>query len=383
MIMHLAGRIIALVLAALILLVTPLAFWTFNLNRVAMDSQTYKTTLDSQNYYANLLPVLITSAAQTSDDPEIHITASALSRNLSSEDRLAIADKLLPAHWLKSEVEGNIDRLFMWLNGQRLIPDINIDLTELRFALTNTADARAVAAIIVPGAPPCKADQTRAILASLKNGDPGRWTTEDFNQYPVCNPANTELHQRSINVIAAALVKIGQALPDRWDLGQELSKAKPNQINPEALTQFRALVWLISRLVILLFLIPIGLFSAITMITIRSGKSLARWIGGLLILSGLLTLIPVVLPFRFADLYEGTQKGIETAFGASGPLLNNLLAGMVHSIDLQMTPGVLVQAAIAVGIGFIAVLISVILPYPEPRVEQWQVAAEQQGDPAA
>jgi hypothetical protein len=322
---------------------------------------------------------------QISDDPEIRITASALLRNLSPEGKLAVADALLPARWLKSEVEGNLDRLFMWLGGQRSISDINFDLTELRFALADEANARTAAAIIVPSAPPCKVDQTLAILASLKNGDFGQWTTGDFNRYPVCYPSNTQLCQRSINVVAAALVRIGQTLPDRWDMGQELSKAPPDQIGPTDLIHFRALVWLFNRLVILLFLIPIGLFAVIILITIRSGKSFVRWLGGLLILSGLLAVVSVgLLPPRFVNIiYEGAQKGIETGFGASGPLLNNLLAAMAHSIDAQMMSGLLTLAALAAGIGCAAFFIAVRLPYPEPRIEAWQVAAEQQGSPTA
>src|SRR5258708_22307073 len=148
--MRLLGRAIGILLILLILFVTPVAFWAFNLDRVTMNPQTYKTALKSQHFYDNLLPALVDGAASnTSSDKTIRAASQALIDNMSPQDLTLLSAKLLPATWLQQELTGNIDRFFDWLNGSGTTPDISFNLTTLKARLT-CADARSAAQIIIP-----------------------------------------------------------------------------------------------------------------------------------------------------------------------------------------------------------------------------------------
>src|SRR5689334_18358227 len=105
------GRALALILTVLILIVTPLAFWIFNVQRVAFDPQTYKNTLRSQHVYQDLLPALIDAMAahDPSLDPANRAALQALVNGMSLEEWDALSEKLLPPSWLQGQIEGNIN----------------------------------------------------------------------------------------------------------------------------------------------------------------------------------------------------------------------------------------------------------------------------------
>src|SRR5260370_17492343 len=95
--MRFLGRAFGILLILLILFVTPVAFWAFNLDRVTMTPQTYKTALKSQHFYDNLLPALVDGAASnTSGDKTIRAASQALIDNMSPDDCTLLSDTLLP-----------------------------------------------------------------------------------------------------------------------------------------------------------------------------------------------------------------------------------------------------------------------------------------------
>src|SRR5258708_5549482 len=142
------GRLFGLVLILLILIITPLAFWAFNVDRVALNPQTYKTALRSQNFYNTLLPALVdATAANDEGDPQIRSAAAALVKNMSPDDWALLSDKLLPSDWLQTQIVANIDQFFAWINGSHSFPDVRFDLSLLKEKLTSS-DAAAVAAVI-------------------------------------------------------------------------------------------------------------------------------------------------------------------------------------------------------------------------------------------
>jgi hypothetical protein len=135
----------------------------------------------------------------------------------------------------------------------------------------------------------------------------------------------------------------------------------------------------LSRLTVLLFLIPLGLLSLIVLIGIRSGKQFFRWTGWGLIVSGILALLPVpFLPTLALGVAGGQQGNVQPGFGESGRLIGSMLSGMVHSILSSLSMAVLIQVAIAIGLGFVAVVIAVLLPQPEPEVTRQDVRREEQ-----
>src|SRR6266849_2723676 len=247
----------------LILFVTPVAFWAFNLDRVTMTPQTYKTALKSQHFYDNLLPALVDGAASnTSSDKTIRAASQALIDNMSPDDWTLLSEKLLPATWLQQELTGNIDRFFDWLNGSGTTHDIYFNLSTLKARLTS-ADARSAAQIIIPKLPSCTAAQEQQLSANTP--------IDDTSKPPLCNPESADNRKIAVDDLTAIFNLLGQQLPDAWKLSDQIRKftaGTPHQgLNEFDLTRFRASLWLANQFVILLFLIPVALFALIIIVT--------------------------------------------------------------------------------------------------------------------
>src|SRR5262249_3626768 len=145
--------------------------------------------------------------------------------------------------------------------------------------------------IIVPKLPNCTPAQQQALTG---NADSTSTTTTP----PICNPGK-DLLPVAVAKLTQVFNAIGTNLPPAWRLSDTIQRAaatasqRPNGPPPVSfadLNRVRGWIWLDSRLVALIFLIPIGLFAIIMMVTIRSAKSLFRWLGWGLIASGLIAL---------------------------------------------------------------------------------------------
>lgn len=380
------GRLLGLLLIALILVMTPGAFWVFNLERLALNPQTYRTALQTQNVYNDLLPALVDGAASDSNlDPNRREALRGLLNNMSVEDWDTLVDKLLPPAWLQQQVEGNIERFFAWLDGGRATPGISFDLQALKTKLSGQSAQEAVS-VIVPKLPECTPDQRAALQQAAQSQDVG-------SAFPLCNPQASDLRQAESAALLSTLNAVGQQLPARWDLSEQIRKADVGsggqRLTEFDLNRFRAVIWFQSRVSLALFLIPLALLFLIVIVTIRSGKQFFRWTGWVLIASGLLTLLPVpFMPGLLLGTFAGPQANMQADFGENARLLGSLMSGMVHSIVSGLTMAVLIQVAVVIAIGFVAVLISVLLSPPEPEItrrdlllEQSQLAAQMASDP--
>jgi hypothetical protein len=370
--MRYIGRTLALCLAVIIVLVTPCAFWMFNLQRVALDAQTYTSALQKQNVYQDFLPALVDIAATNEDStPAERATFRALLTNMSMVEWAALSEKLLPPSWLQEQIEGNINRFFAWIDGSRPIPDITFDLTILKTALSE--NARSATDDIFPKLPACTAEQESTLTGITPANAPGR--------VPLCNSQDSNLDKVVTDHLTATFNALGTSLPDRWDLAEQIRKAdigsSDSRFTEFDMVRVRSAIWVQSRLTLLLFLIPLALLSIIVIVAVRSGKSFFRWTGWTLIGSGLLALLPV--PF-FPGLVYGTvssaQPSIHEGFAEGGRIVASLLGGMMGSMMARLTLSVLVQVAITIVVGFLAVALSVILPAPEPSPELEQLTPQ-------
>ncbi|MCC7447435.1 MAG: hypothetical protein IT324_08475 [Anaerolineae bacterium] len=363
------GRSIGILLALLILLATPCAFWTFNLERVALNSQTYTDALRAQHFYDGLVPALVDgAAADTNVDPAVKAYLNALLNNLTVEDWAQISALLLPPSWVQTQMESNITRFFDWLNGTSVTPGVQFDLKPVKRNFT--ADkVDSVVQIVMAKLPTCTADEENKLKAVAGETAAG---------VILCNPAANDVREKVVNALGSSLVNLGDKLPEQWDLVEQLRKAEPNprgRFTEFDLAQFRAFVQLQSRLSVLLFLIPLALLSIIVIVTVRSGKEFFRWTGWVLVLSGLITLIPVPFyPAWLGGLAAG--PGVENGFGENGQIMMVLIGGMVTSLTTALTLAVLIQVAVVIVLGLIAVGASILLPAPPPDVSRKDVARE-------
>lgn len=371
--MRCVGRLFGLLLILLILVVTPCAFWTFNIDRVAMNPQTYKTALQTQNFYESFLPAFIDITAVNSKDPGMKQAAESLVEKMSPAEWGVLSEKLLPANWLQEQLDGNIDRIFAWISGKRSSPDIGFDLTLLKQQLTNSQDTALAASLIVPNLPPCTSEQE-----TLLSG--GALKTEDRAKV-LCKPATEQQRSVVVSGMSDVLNTFGQNMPESWQLADhlreapiEIDSATGKPVPPEIqMNRMRSLIWLDSQLVLLGFLVPIGLFALVIIVAVRSSKQFFRWLGWGLILSGIITLIPVPL---FLPLLLHGAAGMPASGGIEeGRIVNSLMGGIFTSILGGLNLAVFTQVAVVIVIGIVALFLSVLLSRPD-EVTRDEIAME-------
>lgn len=372
--MSLLSRLFALCLMIPIVLVTPCAFWSFNVNRVAMDPATYTRALETDNFYTSLLPAFIDGAANApTTDPQVKVAFNSLIQNMSVGDWGNVSEKLVPANWLSGQIDGNIIRFFEWLDGSKPVPNIVFDLKELKANLSNTNKTRSVADIMIPRLPPCTKEQQ----AQIKNAPP----TGDPTKLPLCDPEKKDLRDTMAIGFAQILVALNEQIPNQWTLADQLKKVDSPSSGPHGLSelrldQIRAQIWLLQRMIALLFLIPLALLSIIIIVAIRSGKQFFRWLGWALIASAIITAMTWLLLPTIALALHFSPDQVQD-MGQSGQLIGSLVAGVVTSITSALSYGLLIQIAIAGGIGFVAVALSILLPGLPPQVTKEDVRTEE------
>src|SRR3954466_11432482 len=114
------GRLVAFPLVLLILVITPCAFWTFNIGVVAMNPETYKTALHNENFYTGLVPALVDAVSiddpDNQADPQVKAASKALIGSMTPLEWALVTDNLLPPNWLQEQIDRDIDNFFAWVN---------------------------------------------------------------------------------------------------------------------------------------------------------------------------------------------------------------------------------------------------------------------------
>jgi hypothetical protein len=179
-------------------------------------------------------------------------------------------------------------------------------------------------------------------------------------------------------------------LPDSWKLSDELNAIESNrpnannktpaghsdQIDISILAQTRVDVWLQARLMVLLFLVPIAVMCLIVIVIVRATKTFFRWLSWALILSGFVSLIPVlIIALTGLSGKASTMRLYNSTTGISELAFNSLARGAIQSILNTLILGVLIQVAILIVVGLIAAFISILLTGPEPLLSDTDLEA--------
>lgn len=384
--LRLIGRVIAIGLVLMIIPITVIAFWLFNLDRVLLDPNTYKNGLHNNPTYTDLMTAVLDGFAANGSTPR---NAGILLNTLPQPIWDQIAESVFPATYAQKQIDGVIDQFANWIDGSVSEPNPRLNLAGLKANLSGSPAITALNNIITQGdLPPCTAVQS----ASFRTfGD-----TDGFDKFPICNPGapvqgQPDLRPLLQSQLATGLALIAAQVPEQWTLAEELNKVSvgphaAGQLDPFVLEQVRAGIWLQSRLMVTLFLIPIALLCLIVIVTIRSGKSFFRWLGWALILSGFVSLLPVVL-MPMAGAADAKVALFENKAASVGELaLNALARAVTQSIISTLTLSVLIQVAALIVVGLASVFISVLLRPAEPELtdEEWTaLTAAQTPEPFA
>ncbi|MHB8752796.1 MAG: hypothetical protein ACYDBJ_26825, partial [Aggregatilineales bacterium] len=140
---RLLGRVVAVLLVLLIIPTTVFAFWLFNLDRVLLDPNTYKSGLHNDPTYANLMTAVLSGFAANNSTPR---NAGLLLNSLPPPAWDQISQQVFPPGYAQKQIDGVIDQLNNWISGSSPQPNVKFSLAELK---ANLSGPPAVAALKV------------------------------------------------------------------------------------------------------------------------------------------------------------------------------------------------------------------------------------------
>lgn len=396
--MRFFGRLIGLTIAVLFVLIQPLAMWTFNLQRILLDSNTYKQVFDDKDFYEEsvprVLPALlsglesISMQAEAADeispdaasdtesmfeaDPEANqITLLGLIEHLDDRAWQQIAPMFVSTEWVEQETQKNLDEVMHWLDGGPTL-DITFDTSPLSQHLAGEAGQAGVHEII-NALPLCTSEQEAQLDAYFGGA------TNTAVAY--CQPQDEDLLAEFTAASYQACDEAAAMIPATLDVISEMRAITEEQHETEPgshppidpftdndMDRFRATVQLWRNLLPLTFMLPLGMIALIIIFAIRSKKSFFRWIGWSLIIGSLITLAPLyMLPFLVPELSVDAE--IEEGFAVGGKLIAELAGHrMFKTMISAFTWPVLIESAILILTGFVFVVLSVLVNDPDSQL---------------
>jgi hypothetical protein len=212
-------------------------------------------------------------------------------QNISQADWEELLSTLLPADWLKAQVESALDQTFAMLDSTDPESSVTISLVELKAHIGGEAGVAAFLQF-VRAQPPCSTEELTG------------WGDAGEAALPTCRPPE-EILTAATPQIQAMLAEVVAGLPDEADLAQtfagggesapgESSVPNSGEPPPDPRTVLRSLrlgLRLSPSLPVVLLLL-VALFGA------HSGRALLRWWGIPLLVIGLIGIVEglMVLP---------------------------------------------------------------------------------------
>ncbi|NDJ76408.1 MAG: hypothetical protein GYB65_09125 [Chloroflexi bacterium] len=380
--MRCLGKLAGFGLAAVFVLLFPCSMWTFNTQYIALSKATYTDLFTDEGFYQDLIPVvvpaLVEDVVEDEELPPGEISLVQAIESVEYDEWEVIARDVVPASWVKAEVETNLDNFFSWLDGEENELVLVFHTAEVRERLAHDSARDPMEDPVfrlMNIMPSCTSSQEQQYEAYVD--DPTRTTV-----FPYCLPADPELQGDLGNRLNDARDRVVTELPDELDIIEEMenqtrkfAESEGEEIPEDTfsqaeLSQFRSSVRLWRRLLVLVFLIPASLLSMVVIVTVRSSKMFFRWMGWPLVIGSLFTLIPLMfLPFIFHDIRVESRGEVEEGFAAGGQLVGEILGnGMMRLVISEFTWPVLIECAILIAIGFGFLVLSVLLNDPDAPV---------------
>jgi hypothetical protein len=371
--MRCLGRLIAVILAIIYITVLPCAMWSYNIQRIALNGDTYKNLFTDEGFYQDLIPAVIPAiidGIDTQQSPgEMSLSDAINGIPYRDWERISRELDLVPPAWVKAEVEHNLDNTFGWLEGNRddLVLIFNTQIVKDRLEQSGDLAVQR----IVEQLPPCSEAENAQLYWYM--------TSQYHATFPYCQPQNPDLRADMTLRLVASKDRILAELPEQLDLLEHLdstpgpdsddvsgAQSPTGGYTRAELNDFRAFIRLWQRVIITIFLIPTSLLSMIVIVTVRSGKSFFRWMGCPIMLGSIVTLFPLIfLPLLVSSTSGQSEQDVAQGFAAGGQLVAEILVnGMARLVIAEFTMPVLIQSAILLMVGFIFMVLSVLLNEP-------------------
>lgn len=229
---------------------------------------------------------------------------------LEAEDRSAIAQILFPDPWINDQLDDNLDRLYIWLDGEQPEPDFQIDLRPVKQRFLAGGSLQ-LAEIIVASWPICTDSELVYLLeAAIGSGD---------QEFIACQPPSP-LRTVMVELLVEGLVSEALQTPDQVGLGELFG----DQDAQETALELKRGISRLKTLATAAWLLPASGLGIILALGVRSWRQMPLWWGLPLLATGL---IGVLIALLVASALPDWISGIGQAAGPN-PLMDPLKSAL-------------------------------------------------------
>lgn len=347
------GKLLALGIGLLFIMALPAAVWWANLTPILYEEQTILERFDEQNFYENILPLVLPSLAESADETALMVGELRfvnVVENVKRQDWKAIAQEVVPPAYLQEQVEKNLPIFVEYLRGDRSRWDVQFDTYVLRDNLLGQPGDRMINRIFNSWENCTESEEAQ--LAQFIEGQPV--------EFPYCKPQNANLQREVFTKLNNAKDDLARDIPEYWNLREQVAedrKVTLTEADELLYTEVQRPTVLNAELVPAYFLYTIALLALVVIFAVNSARSFFRWMGWLLTLGGIGALLPLGLVPLMLSAQLGNNQGAATT-----PIEAEAVRGVVLSLVSEFTRPILVQGAFIVALGFLLLFLSFLLP---------------------
>lgn len=305
---------------------------------------TYEDVLDDAVIFETVSAAVLPAIASASEvelqlDGRVQVVDIAFALEDNPDVAQQIAASLVPADWLQETVTQIVDVFFLILEGEASAIDTEFDLTEVRSRLQGEAAEEAAQTIIIT-APACTADQTAELTTYFE---------EDGEvNLPICQPDTRERTEASIAELIAWFNDIGDALGE-----DTLTVSEMTAVTRDDARAAHLVFSLMQQSFLLLFLCPMALMSLVIILSVRNLMGFGIWIGGAVIVTGVIFVLIIVLAqvAAFGAIDEAISQS--TATDAETIFASRIGTALGLSVLRTSSATLLAQSAGFIGVGFV------------------------------
>jgi hypothetical protein len=256
---------------------------------------------------------------------------------LSPGEREEILLALLPPHWIEDQFSEGIREFFAWMDDDRALPKLALDIRPLKAQLFG-GGINTFVDVVVDSWPSCKPDQVEAMQQAFFEG--GSLPEE------LCEPPEP-MRSRVVDLASIGFEEQVRSLPEEVPLIEPGAPIENYLAVKEQLRFFRAItLWG--------WMLPLSLLGLIMAFAIRKWRDFGRWWGVPLLLGGVGTLfIAFVMSALREEFITSWVTNIIPTGGVQDILHTSLNA--LYGAGLRL---LWLQGFIVVGIGLVLWLVS-------------------------
>ncbi|MGE5223949.1 MAG: hypothetical protein ACM3PY_16035 [Omnitrophica WOR_2 bacterium] len=349
------SRSLASLFLILFVIATATALLLINIDRAIADPNVVKNILANQNI-ARSIPVLVADqiafhkeACQQNPEQCEGENQSPADKEGGAVDYLKILPKqqleilltsLMTPEWGQAQIEGLVDQLWAYMQSSQPVLRLNLSLADPKNRLKGTEGQQAILQIIL-NQPACSDAQLAVIEQMAINQG------KAAEEIPLCQPPQQFMSQLS-PVIGSIVNPLANTLPDQIDMAG--SDQAPYARLRQDYRRFHQAAFLSP-------FISLGLLLLVTIVAVRSLRSLFRWWGISFLLAGLLGL--------FAAITSGSLlSGYVNSFPAGdlAPAVQQAMQAVIASIFNLASRQTIVMAGGLVVLGLLMTGVGLLLP---------------------